>query len=234
MASDFGFLFGKTIMAPQDLDRWLKVKDFSDAIKDLVFDSKPITDAEVLDIINRILSKNVQSETICGVQRDKLVESTVRYREQVFEYQFKPSWLREHFPSLWRQIRSKVSNEGMVVMPIQMGRFVHVLKFISNQVDSGSVEMFVGGIDDKNSGHITVLFPKLNVTGTKAMDEFFGRLRFCDSIDVEVVEDHIEVALTVPNLMVKESDFVAKNKPKKAWVLQWNQDLKSNLNRGDG
>ena len=231
MAYEFGFLFGKTIMDPQDLDRWLKVDDFTESIRNLVSERKPIGDTEVLQITERILNENLNSDMICGVKRQKLAESVVKLRSQVSEYTFKPAWLKEKFPGVWSAIRSKINNENLVVMPVQMCRYIQVLKYILNLEDLGTAEVYVYGIDAENVGHATASFKQLSITGSRQTDELFGRLRFCDSIDIEINDERIEVLMTVSNLMVKESDL---GRSRKAWVLQWNQDLKSKMNQGDG
>ena len=225
MDYEFGFLFGKTVMPNDDLELWLAVDRFSEAIQDLVSNSKPISDAEILVITERILNENLNSDLICGIAKRKLVDSVVNLHRLVDEYSFKPAWLRERFPTVWAAVKRRMANGKMVIMPTQMGRYVQVLKYVLNLAEGGIADVYVGGIDDQCVGHVTVSFSKLILKGTKRMDELFGRLRFCDSIDIESSDNRIAVSLTVPNLMMREEDFLSRNRPKKAWVLQWNKEF---------
>lgn len=233
MAYEFGFLFGKTIMKPQDLDRWLKVEKFASGIRSLVEGNKPIGDVEILRLADSILNEDLNSDSICGVNREKLAESVVDLRTRIDKYSFKPAWMRERYPSLWRMIKDKMVNEHLDILPIQMSRLNQVLKYVTNLKDNGMAEVFVYGLDEQNTCHITVSFERMSAVGTKQMDELFGRLRFCDSLDIEINDGKIEAAITVPDLMIKAEELASRRQLNRAWVLRWNQDLKSKMNRGD-
>ena len=233
MAYEFGFLFGKTIMKPQDLDRWLKVEKFADGIRSLVESNKAIGDVEILRLAESILNEDLNSDSICGVNREKLVESVTDLRMRVDKYTFKPAWMRERYPSLWRTIKDKMRDENLDILPIQMSRLNQVLKYVTNLKDNGVAEVFVYGLDEQNTCHITISFERLSVVGAKQIDELFGRLRFCDSLDIEINDGKVEVAITVPDLMIKADELASMRQLNKAWVLRWNQDLKSKMNQGD-
>lgn len=234
MQGRFGFLYGKTFMDNSDIDRWLAVNEFSVSISKAVEAHEPITDVTILALCERILNENLNSDTICGVSREVLSKSAASLRASIEDFKFKPNWVRENFPAVWKSVKYMMDDNAHVIIPVQMGRFIQVLKFISNIEDNGAGKVTVCDIDQNGSGHATVTFSDLILNGSAATNELFGRMRFCDAIGITTNNGCVEVSLSVSNLVMSKEEFYSRNRPKRAWVLQWNQVLKSNLNEGDG
>ena len=229
MQNRLGFLYGKTILENSDLDRWLAVSEFSDSILKAVDSGDNINDVTILLLCEKILSENLNSDAICGVSRSILSDITAKLRSSIEDFKFKPNWLREEFPSVWKSVKSMSSDDGFVIIPIQMGRFIQVLKYMSSV---GNVSVM--DIDPSGIGYATVSFSNLMLNGSFKTNELFGRLRFCDSITVIPNGNCVEVSITVSNLVMEYSEFYSRRRPKRAWILQWNKELESNLKEGDG
>ena len=224
MAYEFGFLFGKTSMSSQDLDRWLKVEDFANGIRDLMSTKSPIGDYEILRLAEKILNENLNSETICGVRRGILVPSIVKLRNNIERYKFPKGWLTERYPALWREMKRRVADNGMILVPAQVSRLIQILQYATRLEDSGIAKIYVGGVDQDNSCHLTVEFTRLRVVGTADASELYSCLRFCDMIDIETNDDKVCVSITISRILTDEKSFIANDGiKKKAWILQWNE-----------
>lgn len=231
MQNRFGFLYGKTFMDNNDIDRWLAVNEFSDSILNAVEAGNPVNDVTVLMVCEGILNKNLNSDMIDGVSRELLSKGAEKLRNAIQDFKFKPNWIREKFPGVWQYVKYLASDKGYVIIPSQMGRFIQVLKYVDGIEYGDIIEC---DVDKNGSGYVEVCFEDLSLNGSAAMSEMFGRLRFCDSISITTHQESIGVRLSMHNIVMPRDEFYSRSRPKRAWILQWNQVLKSNTNEGDG
>ena len=216
-----GYIFGKTFMDSSDINKWLDIDEFANGIDELRGNNEDINDATVLRLINQIIEKH-SSDADDSFPMEWAIASANKFRKKIPKAYFDKNWLKEKFPDAWNSVQAIVE-DGAVIIPFQMHKYVCFLKFFSDRADKYGLEIRADGFDkEKHSAQITVLLTRLFLDQIDGVTSLMKHMARCSVLEINALDGKAEIRMTVPNVLMSREEF-DKAKANRAWTLQWNQ-----------
>lgn len=201
----YDFLYNRLSMPKYFTSQWLRVDAFTKALDRLNAEGVRIDDGSVIKVMEPILNKIGDEETVNEVSVNTLkrgYDMLVRAHELT---KMDDDWFIKKFGQIYNQVMALRRNDDYIVNPRQMDKFLDLVNFFLHHTEEDDRVEIERTEPKQGFGGVTATFLVMTLRGDEVLD-FSKVLKCCSAVSIDSCDDGACISCTVPDVFVRKDE----------------------------